>query len=221
MKDPVLYFIPGLGFDHRIFQHLELPGYTCHYLDWIEPVKGESIEHYASRLSEPIDSTSQKVVLIGHSLGGILSQQIALQKKIDRIILLSSIRSRKELPWFFCMIQPLGIHHLFTKKLTFSTFPLWAKTHGYVTKEEQLLFEAMVSQQSNHYLQWALRTLSAWQGVDPMDTPIIQIHGEKDKTFPIKYLEHPDVLVKDGGHFMVYNQSKKVSELLLKNLAIF
>ena len=65
MKDTVLYFIPGLGFDHRIFQHLVLPEYSCHYLDWIEPVKSESIKSYANRLSTPINSVSQKVVLVG------------------------------------------------------------------------------------------------------------------------------------------------------------
>ena len=216
-----LYFIPGLGFDRRIFQNLNLRGLERRYLDWIEPEKSESIKNYATRLAAPIEPTSKDVVIIGHSLGGILSQEIAKLKKVKLIILLSSVRSRKEIPLFFRMIEPTGLYHLFTKKITLSTFSLWGKNHDYVTQEEQALFKAMLSKQSNIYLQWALRTLSVWGKEvqeDVSSVKVIQIHGRLDKTFPVHLLDQVDEVVNEAGHFMVFKKPEEVSKLILKHL---
>jgi predicted alpha/beta hydrolase family esterase len=117
-----LYIIPGLGFDHRMFNNLDFSGFQATFLDWIKPLQNESISDYALRFSEKIDdSSSEKTVIIGHSLGGIMASEIARIKKVVQIILISSIRSNEENSFQFKIIKPLGIHHLFTKKLTFST----------------------------------------------------------------------------------------------------
>ncbi|MEL6719958.1 MAG: hypothetical protein AAFO82_21980, partial [Bacteroidota bacterium] len=93
-----LHFIPGLGFDDRIFQKLELPDFECTYLHWIDPLnKQEPLEQYAQRLSKQIKIDTQPTILIGHSLGGILSLEISKFLPIQKVVLISSIRSRKEL----------------------------------------------------------------------------------------------------------------------------
>ena len=211
-----IYLIPGLGFDDRIFSKLNLTSYNPTYLNWIEPLENESIQQYAHRFSDSIDD-SDKTVLIGHSLGGIISQEIAAFKNIDLIILLSSIRSRDEMPFFFKIIQPLYLHKLFTKQLTFKTFPFWAKQHDYETEEEQALFKSMVGKQSNQYLQWALKELSKWQTPQLLpNTKVIQIVGKKDKTFPIRNIKSPDVMVEDGGHFMTFKKPKLISKYIVE-----
>ena len=69
-----LHFLPGLGFDKRIFQNLQLPDYECVYLHWIDPLdKQERLVDYAKRLSEQIEIDDAPTILIVHSLGGILS----------------------------------------------------------------------------------------------------------------------------------------------------
>ena len=47
-----LFFIPGLGFDCRIFDKLQLPGFEKHYLNYLEPEKKESLERYVKRMEE-------------------------------------------------------------------------------------------------------------------------------------------------------------------------
>lgn len=214
-----LYLLPGLGFDHRIFSKLNLDNYNPRYINWIEPCKNESLQNYALRLSEKIEDTAEPIVLIGHSLGGILSQEIARIKKIDTIILLSSIQSRAENPFFFKIIQPLRLHYLFTKQWTVKTVKYWGAAHGYETEEEQALFKSMVNQHSNHYLQWALKNLSMWRPVsDEFSTRIIQIHGDKDKTFPIRNIKKPNEVVENGGHFMVFRRADFVGRTIVKIL---
>lgn len=211
-----LYLIPGLGFDHRIFRKLDLQDYERTYLDWIEPLRGESFPAYAGRLADRVDHGQPgKKVLIGHSMGGMVSQEIARIKHIDQVILLSSIRSRHELPLHFKVVRPLGLHRLFTKKGTVRTLPWWAKRHDYERPEDRELFVDMVSLQSNRYLQWALKALSRWQTPElPAHTRVHQIHGRRDRTFPCRRIQQADHVLSGAGHFMVYKHPEKISRLI-------
>lgn len=216
-----IYLLPGLGFDQRIFLKLNLKEQNVHYINWIEPLENESIRKYAERLAKDIPNEGEGITLIGHSLGGIISQEIACFKKIDHIILISSIKSRKELPSFFKLVKPLRLHKLFKKGWTISTVKFWGKKQDYVSQEEQDLFKDMVAKQSDQYLQWALKTLSMWNRPDlPCTTQITQISGALDKTFPIKLIEEPTYNIEDGAHFMVYRKAPVITQIIdsvLKN----
>ena len=215
-----VYCIPGLAFDHRIFANLEWGTFLPHYIDWIEPHSDECFSAYASRMAKAIPNEAEDLILIGHSLGGMLAQEIATQRNVKTIVLISSLRSRKEMPWFFKVIKPRFIHHLFSKTFVRRTFRYWARFHDYETQQEQLLFLDMVGKQSNQYLQWALRSLTNWQTVVlPAKTRLFQIHGQKDRTFPCRWLEQPEVVVPGGGHFMVYKKPQIISRHLTDILA--
>ena len=214
-----IYFIPGLGFDHRIYDKLDLGDVTPTYLDWIEPQRKESIAHYAARLSEAIDPNATNNVLIGHSMGGMMSREIAAQKNIDRIFLISSIRSRAELPMQFRIMKPLRMHHLMAKQPLIRTIGWWGKGQDYKTREEQELFKSMVGGHSNSYLRWALKELARWQEPElPDTTQVFQIHGTKDKTFPYKRIKNADLPIEGGGHFMVYKHPDVISAFIKERL---
>ena len=216
-----MYLLPGLGFDQRIFSKLTLEG-PVSYLNWIESEVGETWTSYAQRMAASISPVDVPPILIGHSLGGMLALEIASFMEVEQVILLSSIRSRAELPFHFRVVKPLGVHRIFSKGLTLSTFSLWAKSHGYKDQESQTLFQSMVGQQSNTYLRWALRQLSIWEHpVISAQTKVCQIIGDQDKTFPIQKKATPDVVIPGGSHFMLYNQpgliSKAINQLLDSN----
>ncbi|MEP0264308.1 alpha/beta hydrolase [Dokdonia sp.] len=214
-----IIFIPGLGYDHRIFKSLELSYPMIAYLDWIDPKKGEHIHAYAQRLFSKIKDDAQDIVLIGHSLGGIVAQEIASVHKIHKVILLSSITSRKEMPFSFRIAKPLRLDLFFTKEISIHTINYWGKSHGFETKSDKQLFKDMVGLQSNRYLQWALRELSSWHAPKlPNTTQLIQIHGTRDKTFPIKHINHPDIIIEQGTHIFVYKQAKKTTDIIHKIL---
>jgi hypothetical protein len=80
---------------------------------------------------------------------------------------------------------------------------------------DQRVFSKLDLKQSNHYLQWALKTLSAWQGAALTDrTEIIQISGALDKTFPMKLMDKPTYTIEDGAHFMVYRKASIINEII-------
>lgn len=211
-----IFLFPGLGFDYRIFNKLELSQFDVQHLDWIEPQSNENFRSYALRFSERMIHQDEKMVIIGHSLGGMLAQEIASFKKIDTIILISSIKHESQNPFQFRIIKHLGLQHLFTKGFTLKTFPFWAKDHGYESKEEKDLFISMVSQYSNSYLKWALKQVSIWKKHEPLyPTRVIQIIGDRDKNFPFKNIKDAEHVIKGAGHFMVYKRSDILNGIIL------
>lgn len=207
--------LPGLGYNCRIFERIRFDDPEAGCLNWIEPLPNEPIRDYSVRLSEGLPRNSEKIILIGHSFGGIVSQEIAMIKPIEKIILVSSIKSHVEIPFFFRIIKRWGLYKYFTKELSIKTLKYWGKTHGFRSTDEQELFRDMVGEQSNHYLQWALKTLSEWRAPQlPLNTEIFQIHGTRDKTFPFKLIEKPDIVVENGSHVMVYTQSENIQTIL-------
>lgn len=211
--------LPGLGYSCDLFRQLQFPHLEPACLNWIEPQKDESLNAYARRFIEHYSFPDEPIVLIGHSFGGILAQEIASFFPIQQIILLSSIRSRNELPMGFRIIAPTGIHHLFTKQVSFITLPFWGTSHGFDNKATRQLFRNMVDTYSNRYLQWALRSLSVWRSPKiPSSTDIIQIHGTLDRTFPLRLIKQADIIVEKAGHIMVYKQAEKLSKLILQKL---
>ena len=216
MADLNIFLLPGLGFDGRIFERLNLPERTK-ALSWLVPLKKESIADYALRMGEEYLGEGSSI-LIGHSFGGIMAQEMAKWFSVEQIILISSIKSPAENPMKFRALAPFGIHRFFTKELTLKTFPYWAASFGYAEEEEQELFKAMVAEQDNRYLQWALYQLSKWKGVQNLKTRITQIHGDQDHTFPISKIQSPDHIVSGGSHMMVYSQANEIEKLIYNSL---
>ncbi len=216
-----IYLIPGLGFDERMFDYLNLPEHQLRYLNWQEPQARESLGNYARRMADNITADDENPILIGHSFGGILSQEIAHLRPIRKVILLSSLRDPSENPWHFRILAPLGMVKWIKGSMVEQTIGLWGKAYGYETAAEQDLVVKMVTGYSNHYLQWALGQLSRWSMSKAPDCPVCQIHGTSDRTFPFSKLKAPDHVVKDGGHFMAYNRAETINALIRQELDNF
>ena len=87
-----VWLIPGLGFDERVFRNIHIPGAKKNFIQWIDPGEKETIADYTTRLLTQIGDTPEELILIGHSFGGIICQEISYQRNIKKVILISSIR---------------------------------------------------------------------------------------------------------------------------------
>lgn len=77
----------------------------------------------------------------------------------------------------------------------------------------------MVNDQSNTYLQWALKSLAIWKSPNLSNaTKIIQLSGDKDKNFPIKLIKRPNYKIKNGNHIMLFKQTEKINKIILDEL---
>lgn len=213
-----VYLISGMGADERIFRHLSFPEeYTVHYLDWLTPGPQETFPAYAARMAARIEH--EDVTLLGVSFGGMLSVEIARQRPVQKVILISSIKSTGEKPPYLAWVRKTGLLHL----LRLPDSLIFTRRKGLVklflnaeTAEEQELLADYMNKTAYGYLRWGIRTVVNWQN-DFIPSSLVHIHGGRDRTFPSRLIK-ADYLIPTGGHFMVYNRAKEINEILRKEL---
>ncbi|MBK7103886.1 MAG: alpha/beta hydrolase [Ignavibacteriae bacterium] len=208
-----LYFIPGLCFDKRIFENLNLNSQKITYLNWIEPRIKESLSNYVERITQQISNNENKIILIGHSFGGIVVQEISKIINVEKVIIISSIKLSKEKPFSLLMFKHLPVYKLFNKKLVLKTFPLWANLFGYNSDKGKTLFINMLNNCTDNYFRWAFDKIVNWENEKIIHPNLFHIHGTNDKTFPIKLISNP-IIVEDGSHFMVNSKAEDLSKIL-------
>ena len=209
-----VYILSGLGADERVFKKLDLVPLEPVYLKWIPPHKNESVESYASRLLSQI--TEKNPVLIGLSFGGMMAIEIAKQIETKKIILLSSAKTKYEIPWYYRFIGFLKIQRIFPiryfKKVKFMTNWLF----GITTHEEKVLLKTIIEETDHRYLLWSIEKILTWKNTF-VPKNVIHIHGTADRVLPIRYIKC-DYEIKGGGHFMTLNMPGDISDIIKKYL---
>ena len=205
------YLIGGLAADERVFRHLRFPEhYQRQFLNWIVPLENESLESYAKRMAEQID-TSGKFILVGVSFGGMLATEISRLFPAEKTILIASVPHPSHLPGYFRWMQrarlpkiiPIGmikktvmINRLFTAE----------------TSEDKEIIREMVRAADARFIRWALTAALEWKGAGE-NMECIHIHGSKDIVFPIRYTK-PSHTVNMGGHLMVMDRANDINKIL-------
>ncbi len=204
------YLFSGLGADSRIFEKLRFSDCNITYVEWILPQDKESIEHYASRLALQI--TEPRPVLIGLSFGGIIAVEIAKLIETDKVILISSVKSAKEIPFYYRWIGRAGFHKRippeFLNRNNFITNWLF----GTVDAKERDMLKQFLGDTNPVFFKWALDQVVQWKNrAIPGNT--FHIHGSGDRIFPIRFTNY-DIRIPNGGHFMTLNRAGEINEIL-------
>jgi len=212
-----LYFISGLGADKRIFEKIILPAdHNIVYLNWILPQKNETLEAYSRRLSLEIN-TSEPFSLIGLSFGGMLAIELSKILSPEKTILISSISSHHERPWYFKLLKIVPIYKFIPKSFLEIKQPLIYKLMGVTNSEEQKLLYAMLVDTDITFFRWAVKSILNWEQTETIQN-LYHIHGSADQMFPIKYT-HPTQIIKNGKHLMIYTNASEISDMLSKIIA--
>ena len=212
-----IYCISGLGADERAFSKLKITGYALKVISWVIPEPNETIEHYATRMRATI--TEENPILMGLSFGGMICTEIAKQIPVSKIIIISSIKSSKELPFWMKTVATLKLNKIVPLKSSKLTQPIQNKMLGVQTEEEKSLVANFRRAVDLPYTNWAVHNALNWKN-DWQHPSIYHIHGDKDNMFPIKNIK-ADYTIKNGGHFMIMNKADEVSacinSILLQN----
>jgi pimeloyl-ACP methyl ester carboxylesterase len=206
-----IYFVSGLGADERVFRYLEFEGYRPVHIRWVEPKRGEAIEDYAKRLTDQIHA--ERPIIVGLSFGGMIATEMGKQIDAERIILLSSVKTATEVPWYFQLCRWFPIHRIFPfKTLLWAVYWFAYWVFGTETVEERKLLKAILLDTDAHFLKWALHRVVTWKNQVVPDCTC-HIHGRCDRIFPPRFV-NPDITLEQAGHLMVLNRAARISTLL-------
>ncbi len=209
-----VYCISGFGADERIFSNIDFGDHTPHFIPWILPKKQESIEEYALRMKASINEVAP--VLLGVSFGGMMCIEIAKHLPASKVIIISSIKTRKEIPRWMKVTGRLQLNRIFPLR-SFRLFePIQNYNLGIENAEEKKLVREYRRNISQRYTNWAVNEILSWKNTW-LPGNLYHIHGSKDHMFPLRNI-HADFIIKGAGHFMVMNRAEKVNDVLLQIL---
>lgn len=212
-----VYLLPGLGADKRMYyKQLEvLP--DAKVLEHLPAIKGESLAQYAARIGHGIDA-SAPFALIGTSLGGIVSMELTRQFNPEKIILISSVKSRDEMPVFIKTMKYLNLHKLISGNgfKRFNTI-MAKRLDNRGDKEIAQLIMDMTGDVAPEFIEWAVDAVIRWNPPKTYRKDIVHIHGTSDQLFPFTKINNA-IAVKEGSHVMNMSKADEVNRILLQVL---
>ena len=207
-----VYCIPGFGVDEKVFSKLSIDA-AMHCINWLQPGKTESLTDYARRMAA--DIVEENPVIIGVSFGGMVALEINKFLPLHQLIVISSVKCRKELPLQLRVIGNLKLDKIFPVKKIQQNDKVYAianKRLGAVTDEEKALANSYRRRGDIGYINWSFDKILNWQNRDYPEN-IVHIHGDSDKIFPIKSINATHV-IKNGTHMMVMNRADEISKII-------
>ena len=205
-----VYFLSGLGADERAFYRLDFDGFSVNHIKWITPKPKETIENYATRLIEQIKS--EKPILVGLSFGGIVAVEIAKQMETEKVILISSIKSKSELPLYLKLLNIIRIHKLIPMDLIKKSSFIIDWFFGVKSELDKQLLKQILKDTDVIFLKWAIDMIAKWKNTYEINN-LTHIHGSKDRTFPVKYI-NSCIKIEKAGHLMILNKPDEINEIL-------
>ncbi len=209
-----VYFMPGMAANPTIFEYIKLPEnqFKIHWLEWQIPENNESLSNYAIRLSKQI--TEKNVALIGVSFGGVLVQEMSKHLDLKRLIIISSIKNKQEMPNRMKIMRATKAYKLFPVSLVGNIDLLAKYAFGETVKKRIELYKKYLSVTDPKYLNWAVKEMVCWeQNKSPEN--MIHIHGSLDNVFPYRHIKNC-ITVDKGTHVMVLNKYRWFNEHLPK-----
>ncbi len=198
-----------MGANSKVFERLKLDDYNLNYIEWIIPYKNESLVEYSKRMAVDIDR-SKPVILIGLSFGGIIVQEISKFIDVEKIIIISTVKTRKELPTHYKISSVLSLHKLIPS-MFFHNTKLMAKTlFGKNNDKIVSAIERYFTMRDIRYSRWAIDKVVNWKQTE-YPKNLLHLHGTKDSVFPARFISNA-TFIEGGTHLMIFNKANKLNE---------
>lgn len=205
-----VYFISGLGADERAFSQLDLSFCEPVYLPWIVPEIEETLAHYAGRISKGI--TADNPIIVGLSFGGMIAIEIAKQRPVKKLILISSAKTWHEFPLWLIALRYVQVHKLVKANLLKHLNSFAYRLMGVEERADKVLFKRMFIESDDRIVDWSVNSIIHWTN-EKYPSNLTHIHGTKDILLPYSRVK-ADIAVEGGEHLMPLIQPELVSDLL-------
>ena len=209
-----VYLIPGQGSDSTLFSELHFDErFSLRYVQLPTPAKNAGMKDYAM---EQIDTNSYPV-LIGVSLGGMICTELNDLMRCRKVILISSAKSRKELPARYRFQRYIPLYKPVPKRLMKKGALMLQPLVEPDRNKRKEVFMKMLGSKDPLYIKRTVNLIVHWDRKS-YDPAVIHIHGDNDHTIPLRYVK-ANYVIKGGSHMMTLTMANEISPLLNKLLS--
>jgi len=211
----IIYAIPGLGTNEKLYVNTHIKNHQIVILNWPIPTLNETMESYAKKFLPQIDQT-KPFCLLGVSFGGMLCAELSKTTTPFKLFLVSTCKTRMELPWYLKIFKHIPIHKIvgekYHRKLAYHG--KWFIGFGNAYIPEYL---GMVNSMTENYFKFCINIIVNWKGKD-YGKNIIHIHGNNDRLLKYKYVKS-DYTIKGGSHAMIVFNAAEINSIIEKELS--
>ncbi len=209
-----VYMMPGMAAEPTIFNRIKLPEdqFQIHWLEWMIPTENESLESYAKRMIAKIENDN--IVLLGVSFGGVLVQEMSKYMNLKKLIVVSSVKSKYELPKRMKVAKFMKAYKFAPTQLLSNLDVLKKYAFNETIAKRIDLYKTYMAVSDKRYLDWALKQMLCWEQEEPIPGAIY-IHGDKDAVFTHS-CDGECIVIKGGTHIMIIFKSQWFNENLPK-----
>ncbi len=209
-----VYMMPGMAAEPTIFNRIRLPEnqFQIHWLEWMIPEDNETLESYAKRMITKIDH--ENIVLLGVSFGGVLVQEMSKFMKLRKLIVVSSVKSKHELPKRMKIAKFMKAYKYAPTQLLSNLDVLKKYAFNDTIAKRIDLYKTYIAVNDKRYLDWALKEMICWEQEEP-NPDAIYINGDNDAVFPHSCGGNC-IVIKGGTHIMIIFKSQWFNENLPK-----
>jgi pimeloyl-ACP methyl ester carboxylesterase len=210
---PHLVFYSGLAADCSVFLPQKLAFPNLMVPDWPIPTYSETLDQYARRLANALPEDG-RLIIGGASFGGIVALHVAEHVRAEAVVLIGSVQSPSELPWYAKWARPLSplIRYLPVRSLQYCCLPVLlviARLH--FTHLLNLIRQFQDAEPL--VIKWSLMRILDWRDRPEITCRIAHIHGKRDHVLPMRYT-NPDHVVEDGGHILSLSHPRDVNAFI-------
>jgi hypothetical protein len=213
------YFISGIASDYRAF----LPQYeaieNAVYLPFPKHEPKDAMNSYAQKFV-PLINQNEPFNIIAHSMGGIITMELIKYVVPQKIILLSTVKSRDEMPANLTHMKYTNAHKLLPGIGFIKSIEIGSTFFPEIRNNTQLRKTVVDMAKANKpkFLYWAVNAIIKWNGTNDYRKDIIHIHGTNDKMFPYRNIRNA-IPVFNGSHEMHVLRAEEINRLINYYLA--
>jgi hypothetical protein len=171
-----IFLFPGQGSDSNIFNNFTVKrDYQVRRIKYPMPPKNCTMKQYAQLLVSQID-TSELYIFIGVSLGGMLAVELSEIMHPKQVIIVSSAKNRKELPFRYRFQKHLPIYKIIPKSvIKLGSLILQPIVEPDRNKYKEV-FKKMLKSKNKTYLKRTIQMIVQWERTN-YQKQVFHIHG--------------------------------------------
>ncbi len=211
-SQPLILF-SGLAADASIFAPQKIAFPQLVVPRWPIPQVNDTLDSCCKRIADELRPLG-RCVIGGASFGGIVALGVAQYLDPLGVLLIGSVRSPTELPYYLRMARRLGplVRFIPVSLLQFLMLPIASAFFGQVAPHFSGLARQFCNSDS-YIFKWSIRQLLEWQYSPNISCPILQLHGKRDFVLPLRYTS-PDKTVVRGGHVISLTHPNEVNDFI-------
>lgn len=212
------YFIGGIATDKQLYDYpLQKIPHSV-YLPFPKHDRNDTIATYCLKFLPLID-TSRPYNIIANSMGGIMTMELIKHIYPGKVILVSSVKCREEMPWWLRQLQYSNLHKLLPGKAFITAIQYGSR---FIKEINQIpgARDTVIQMAKNNppdFLYWCINAIVNWNGKKDYRKDIIHIHGTKDAMFPYRNIKNA-IPVWEGTHNMLLTRKEEITALLIQHL---